>query len=64
MSELHPYISPSVLLPLHKSIPSNRLGAFFYEGLENCVEKGRGTAKMFRDRESMFDTFVFCRQTV
>ncbi len=40
-----------VLLPVHRRVPSNRVRAFFQEGLENSTEKGRRTGRMWSDRE-------------
>jgi hypothetical protein len=43
----------TVLLPVHKSMSSNKVKAFFQEGLEKSTEKGRGTDKMLCDRKSI-----------
>ena len=48
----------TVLFPVHKRVPSNRVKAFFQEGLEKSTEKGSKTDKMLRDRESM--GFTIC----
>ena len=42
---------------LHKSVPSNKVKAFFQEGLEKNTEKGRRTDKMLYDRESISACF-------
>lgn len=47
----------TVLLPVHKSVPSNRVSAFFQEGLEKSTEKGKRTDKMLCDRESIAPVF-------
>ena len=38
---------------MHKRVPSNKVRAFFQEGLEKSTEKGNRTVKMLRDRESI-----------
>jgi len=47
----------TVLLPVHKSVPSNKVRAFFQEGLEKSTEKGRRIDKMLYDRESISACF-------
>lgn len=47
----------TVLLPVHKSVPSNKVRAFFQEGLEKSTEKGSRTDKILRDRESISACF-------